>query len=124
MQRLVGHGLTDLHLNGGSVMLGSRKTGFLSRDDEDVERIWYISPRRRDKHFFKILKGWGIAVEILEFLEKHDVYGIKLVVDGRELLMSSLKMVRLKGDKVQYEGFEEQIILPEKFWLKKGQVML
>lgn len=83
--------MTDLlHLKGNAVMLGARKAGFLSRDDADHEKIWYISPRRRDKHFFKIYKGWGVAIEILEFLEKHDVYGIKLVVDGKELLMSSI----------------------------------
>lgn len=117
--------MTDLlHLNGNAVMLGAKKAGFLSRDDEDHEKVWYISPRRRDKHFFKIYKGWGIAVEILEFLEKHDVYGIKLVIDGKELLMSSLKIVRLHGDNVQYEGFEPQIVLSEKYWLCKGQVML
>lgn len=117
--------MTDLlHLNGNAVMLGGRKAGFLSRDDEDAEKIWYISPRRREKHYFRILKGWGIAVEIVEFLEKHDVYGIKLVIDGKELIMSSLEMVRLHGDSVQYSGFEPQIILAEKFWLKKGQAML
>lgn len=113
-----------LHLKGNAVMLGHRKAGFLSRDNEDHEKIWYISPRRRDRHFFKIFKGWGVAIEILEFLEKHDVYGIKLVIDGKELLMSSLTMIRLHGDNVQYGGFEPQIVLPEKFWLGKGQAML
>lgn len=113
-----------LHLNGNAVMLGARKAGFLSRDAEDAEKIWYISPRNRERHYFKIFKGWGVAVEILEFLEKHDVYGIKLVVDGKEILMVSLEMIRLHGDNVQYGGFERQMVLAEKYWLGKGQAML
>lgn len=111
-----------LHLNGGAVMLGNKKVGFLSRDDE--EKIWYVSPRVRQKHYFKIFKGWGIATEIVIFLEEHDVYGVKLVIDQRELLMSSLAMIRLHGSAIQYEGYEPQLVMAEKHWLQKGQAML
>lgn len=117
--------MTDLlHLNGNTLMLGHRNTGFLSRDDEDHEKIWYISPRCRERHFFRIFKGWGVAVDIVEFLEKHHVYGIKLVVDGKEVLMSSLEMVRVYGENVQFGGFERQLVMAEKHWLRKGQIML
>lgn len=114
----------SLRLNGNAVMLGNRKVGFLSRDAEDAEKVWYISPRNRDKHYFVIYKGWGIAIEILKFLEEHDVYGVKLVIDQKQLLKSSLAMIRLHGSEVQYQSFEPQLIMAEKHWLRDGQVML
>lgn len=113
----------SLHLIGGGVFIGTRRCGFLSRDDEDVERVWYVSPRSKE-HFFKIWKGWGIAVEIIDFLEAHDVYGVKIVVDGKKRLTSSLPNLRLHGHVEHYEGFEPQIILAEKHWLTDGQEML
>lgn len=113
-----------LHLKGNTLLLGDKKVGFLSRDDEDIEKIWYISPRSRNKHYFIIWKGWGVAVEIVEFLERHSVYGVKLVIDGRELIMSSLPNLRLNGHVEQYKKFEPQIIMAEKHWLSHGQVML
>lgn len=105
-------------------MLGGRRVGFLSRDDTDCEKIWFVSPRRMDKHYFRIWKGWGVAVEIVEFLEEHSVYGVKLVIDAKRLIMTSLPNLRLHGHVEQYSGFEPQIIMAEKHWLGNGQVML
>lgn len=113
-----------LHLNGNAVMFGTRKCGFLSRDTEDNEKIWYISPRTRSKHFFRIWKGWGVTLEIVAFLEKNDVYGIKLVIDGKEVQKSSLPMLRKHGNVIQYEPHETQLVMAEKHWLRGGQGML
>lgn len=115
--------MSKLYMLGNAVMLGERRVGFLTRDDADPERIWYVSPRKNE-HMFRIWKGWGVAVEIVDFLEKHDVYGIKLVIDGKKRLLSSIPQLRLHGHVEQYEGFEPQIIMAEKHWLGDGQVML
>lgn len=126
--------MTDLHLIGGGVFIGKRRCGFLSRDDDDPERVWYVSPRSRKEHWFKIWKGWGIAVAIVDFLEKNNVYGVKLRIDNTgteraevckmEVETSSLPNLRLHGHVEQYEGFEPQIIMAEKHWLGDGQAML
>lgn len=100
-----------------------RRTGVIINDDDYPERIWYIS-QRKDDHIFRIWDGWGIGVEIIEFLEKHNVYGVKLVIEGKKRLMSSIPQLRLHGHVEQYEGFEPQIIMNEKLWLGDGQAML
>ena len=124
----------NLFLYGNAVLMGKKRIGYLSRDAEDVEKIWYISPRRREKHFFKIWKGWGISVDLMKFLEENGVYGVKLVINNvgtpnvkerkMEIETSSLPMLHLHGHEQKYEPYELQLIMAEKHWLREGQVML
>lgn len=113
-----------MKLVGNAIMLGERRVGFLSRDYDDPDKVWYVSPRESEKHYFVIWKGWGIALEIVEFLEAHDVHGVKLVIDAKRVITSSLPNLRQHGHVEQYQNFERQVIMAEKHWLHDGQAML
>lgn len=128
-----------VYLVGNQVMLKTpnqavRNTGVLVPDDDYPERTWYISRRTRKIHWFRNRKGWGIAIEIIGFLERNNVYGVKLPIDNtdtpreevckQEVERSSLPMIRLHGFEETYPPHEPQLIIPERHWLTDGQAML
>lgn len=107
--------------NGGQVILGGKKAGYLQSDSEG--RMWYVSPRKRDLHFFRKFSSWGVAEELVEYLLLNKVYGVRLVIDGHYVLRSSLEVLKSRGRRVQYPGYEPQILLEEYEWLREQSIL-
>lgn len=98
----------------GIIELDGVRVGHLYQDDNC--RVWYVSPRQRATHYFRLYEGWGVAKEIIDYLVKIDAFGIKLSILGEKPIWVSLEVFKLNSMPVQYTGYEPQSILKEKFW--------
>ena len=103
-------------MHGGQILLDGRRIGWIT-STADGKRI-FKSPRRRIPHFFRIFSGWGLSEQWLQYLEKNNFEEIHLQISDRETLVSQLKDWRIHGIPYQKSPFEEQIILPEKYFTK------
>jgi len=80
----------------------------------------YLSRRNRNQHFFRKFEGWGISLEILNWLIKHDINGICLDVEGENKIYSSVGFFLEYGINYHHINFEPQKILKEKYFSSKG----
>ncbi len=96
------------------IILNGVKVGFIQQDDNGT--VWYVSPRKRELHFFRIYGGWGVAKEIVDYLSDSGAFGVKLSILGEHPIWASLSAIKEHGAEVQYAGFEPQIILNERYW--------
>ena len=78
----------------------------------------YISPRVREKHFFRKFQGWGIAQKLLGLLILNGYEEIHIRLGKRETLISDINDWRKHGIFYKHPAFEPQIILPEKYMRK------
>ena len=73
-----------------------------------------ISRRQYSKHYFRIHDGWGIAKEVLSMPELKKVVIIDTQFKRR--YESPVSRILEKGKTVQYDKFEEQVVLKNELW--------
>jgi hypothetical protein len=111
--------MTDFTLKGKRVWVGDRLVGWTTViDDKKV----FVSPRKKS-HYFRIYKGWGLSVEVLEFLKRNKFDEVHLRIGRRQTLISKLPHWDIYGIPYHKEGFEPQKILAEKH-MEKTQLTL
>lgn len=104
-------------LKRNQVWLGDRRVGWITTT-MDGKKV-FVSPRNRQKHFFRDLSGWGLSKEVLEFLRRNLFDEVHLRIGKRETLISELALWDIYGIDYQREPYEPQKILPEKHMTKK-----
>lgn len=104
-------------LLGNQVRLDGRRIGWVSRL-QNGKKV-FISPRKRGPHYFRIYRGFGIAKDVLDFLQRNLFDEIHLRFGKRETLVSSLENWFAHAIPYHKKGFEPQLILPKKYMEKK-----
>ena len=81
----------------------------------EIENYTYITRRKTKEHFYRLNQGYPIAVEILEFLKKHNINTIKIIEIGKQtkVYLASIEAY-LNGDLICHEPFEMQKVIPLK----------
>lgn len=83
-----------------------------NRDGKTV----YVSPRNRQRHYFRMYQGWGVGESLLRHLAKRGVASICVRLEGEAPLFADVKDFAAYGIRVEHSGFETQIVLPETYW--------
>ena len=104
-------------MHGGQILLDGKRIGWIT-STADGKRI-FISPRKRQDHYFRNLAGWALSKNVLNFLKSNDFAEIHLRIGLRETLISQMSDWTNYGIDIHYPPFEPQKVLPEKFFKKK-----
>jgi hypothetical protein len=98
---------------GERVFVNGRNLGMLRLDNKFVTH-------RRERHFFRKFKGWGMSLDLLDKLADQGVEEIILIEhrdNGRQLMYKTTPSSWLKlGKRYKHVKFEEQSILPTKYF--------
>ena len=89
------------------IMLNGKKVGF-------IENGTYNTIRNEEKHFYFLGGGYPISTEVLDWLDKHGINNIRIIVKDENLTKSFSATTEqyLKGSLVSHEGFDEQKCVP------------
>jgi len=109
--------MSEFELKGKQVWIGQRKVGWITTN-MDGKKV-FVSPRKRKQHYFLKFHGFGLSVEVLEFLKRNQFDEVHLHIGKRQVLISKLSYWDIYGLKYYKEGFEPQKILPERFMTSK-----
>lgn len=71
--------------------------------------------RERKKHLFRKLNAWAIDADVLDLRDDINIYILLDVETGKEYI-TTRKLLRTKGERIQYEGHGEQYALSLEFW--------
>ena len=107
----------SFEMRGNQLRLGGRRIGWITTLISG-ERV-FISPRTRKKHYMKIYEGFGLSKAVFDFLKKHDFTQIQLRIGKSETLISDVSAWEEHGIHSQFEPFEKQVFLPEKYMKRK-----
>jgi len=114
--------MSDFELKGNQVWIGDRRVGWITTTMEGKKV--FVSPRKRKQHYFRKFKGFGLSVELLEFLKRNQFDEVHLRIGKRVTLISPLAYWDIYGvDYHKKPEFEAQKILPEKH-MKSKQLTL
>ena len=98
-------------VRGNSVFLGGRRIGVIYPSKRTF-RAW----RRSSKHLFKAYNGWGLNVELLNYLSLHDIKWVEIVDNDTGILYrATVETIQARGIP-HFNGGEEQKILPLAYW--------
>ena len=98
-------------VRGNSVFLGGRRIGVIYPSKRTF-RAW----RRSSKHLFRAYNGWGLNVELLNYLSLNDIKWVEIVDnDSGMLYRATVETIQAKGIAHDYDG-EPQKILPLNEW--------
>jgi len=113
--------VSDFELKGKQVWIGNRKAGWITTTMEGKKV--FVSPRKRKQHYFRKFKGFGLSVELLEFLKRNKFDEVHLRIGKRQTLISPLAYWDIYGIDYHIEPYEPQKILPE-IHMKSKQLTL
>lgn len=100
---------------GNQIFVDGRKVGWITKLGNKT-RV-FVSPRKRQQHYFRIFEGWGLSRDLFTYLLKVvEVQEIHLKI-GKALTLTS-QMLVWEQHSIPYhkEPYEPQIILPEKYF--------
>lgn len=109
--------MSSFELKRNQVWIGDRRVGWITTTMEGKKV--FVSPRKRRQHYFRKFRGYGLSVEILEFLKRNQFDEVHLRIGKRLTLISKLAYWDIYGIDYHKKEFEPQKILPEKYMERK-----
>ena len=77
----------------------------------------YRTPRNAREHFHRIHNSWGVNIKLLDLLEQHDVYFVRVVDEYfGESLYSEIQAFRDFGINDEFGEHGRQLFLPKLYW--------
>lgn len=109
-------------VTGSKVTVGTRRAGFLTCLSAKFNNaLAYVSPRKREDHYFRKYQGYGLNAELLEYLRKHKYVYVVLIEDGKRYLLSKVSDWLANGFQYYKPGYEEQLVLKEENMKEVGK---
>lgn len=97
-----------------------RFTGGYVLENENQYRT-FVKFVRKDLHFMRKSRSWGISVGIVSDLNSMDVRAIELhITDEQQVVCVDMETFNRKSIIERYNGYEEQAFLHEAFWAVLG----
>jgi hypothetical protein len=97
------------------IRMGKKRIGYIASDG-------YFVTYRKPEHFFKLLEGWAISEDLLNYLNNKFIKGIRIIVRDKgkikKILITTPSNWIKKGIPYKNPKFERQIILPEEYFDK------
>lgn len=87
------------------------KTAGLLGDDPDRGRV-YVSPRKREEHFFRKHAGYAVSKSILMYLHGQKTWTILILEDGERCLEFDHRQF-VRGITLDHPDYDEQLLVPE-----------
>lgn len=106
-------------IHGGQIKVGDRKAGYIKclKNGE----LAFITPRKRNQHYFRNYRGYGINSDLIQYLREHKVNSILIIEDSKRLLLSETEDWMFSGFEYNHRHYEPQLILSEdNMTVKKG----
>jgi hypothetical protein len=100
----------------GALRVGDRQVGYIKY----IDRLMFITHRKRALHYFRNIRGYGMNKEILQYLCEHKIDTIVIIEDKVTMLESNVNLWLRFGLEVTYNPHEPQLVLSEEHMKKIG----